>query len=112
MKKILLLLSLSILFIACKNDPKTETEEWIPYELPSHLVGKLWKGRYRGQEQKWFLLRFHGSDELINIDTEIPEFEEWQWMDKADLVPNIVPFKRDTYMRVLEAFKEHLVCKT
>jgi putative (di)nucleoside polyphosphate hydrolase len=89
-----------------------ETEEWIPYELPSHLVGKLWKGKYRGQEQKWFLLRFHGSDELINIDTEIPEFEEWQWMDKADLVPNIVPFKRDTYMRVLEAFKEHLVCKT
>ncbi|MCL4167372.1 UNVERIFIED_CONTAM: hypothetical protein GTU68_012013, partial [Idotea baltica] len=83
----------------------SQTEDWIPYDLPHHLVPKLWKGRYRGQKQKWFLLRFHGTDADINIQTEIPEFSEWRWMDVETLLGNIVPFKRDVYAKVIEAFR-------
>lgn len=85
-----------------------ESEDWIPYELPHDLIPKLWKGRYRGQEQKWFLLRFEGTDADVNIQTEHPEFSAWRWLDTADLVDNIVPFKRDVYIRVIDAFKEYL----
>ncbi|AEI92203.1 RNA pyrophosphohydrolase [Roseobacter litoralis] len=85
-----------------------ETEDWLPYELPFDLVPKLWKGRYRGQEQKWFLMRFHGADSDINIVTEHPEFSQWRWLPAADLVENIVPFKRDVYVAVLDAFEAHL----
>lgn len=81
------------------------TEDWIPYDLPHDLVPNIWKGRYRGQKQKWFLLRFSGTDADINIETEIPEFSEWQWMDVETLLGNIVPFKRDVYAKVIEAFK-------
>jgi putative (di)nucleoside polyphosphate hydrolase len=89
-----------------------KTEDWITYELPPELLGNLWHGKYRGQKQKWFLMRLDGPDDLINIQTEEPEFEEWKWMKPADLVPNIVPFKRDIYIQVVDAFKEHLVCET
>lgn len=81
-----------------------ETEGWFPYDLPHELVPKLWKGRYRGQEQKWFLMKFHGQDSDINIETEVPEFSEWRWTPSSDLVANIVPFKRDVYARVLQEF--------
>ena len=81
-----------------------ETEGWFPYDLPHALVPKLWKGRYKGQEQKWFLMQFHGSDSDINIETEIPEFSEWRWTPSDQLVANIVPFKRDVYTRVLQEF--------
>lgn len=81
-----------------------ETPGWLPYELPHDLVPKLWKGRYRGQEQKWFMLRFLGSDDQVNIETKEPEFSAWQWMPVEDLVDNIVPFKRDVYRGVLAAF--------
>ncbi|MEO0502841.1 MAG: NUDIX domain-containing protein, partial [Pseudomonadota bacterium] len=64
-------------------------------------------GRYRGQEQKYFLLRFHGSDDQINIDTEEPEFSSWRWMPPADLPDAIVPFKRDVYRQVLATFEAH-----
>ena len=73
----------------------------IPYDLPHEIVPKIWKGKYRGQEQMWFLFRFHGSDADVNIVTEHPEFSEWKWMPKADLVANIVPFKRAVYEQVL-----------
>ncbi len=86
----------------------TETPEWLPYELPYDLVPKLWKGRFRGQEQKWFLMRFSGSDADINIQTDHPEFSEWRWLPTSDLVENIVPFKRDVYAAVLEAFDAHI----
>lgn len=86
----------------------TQSEDWIPYDLPHALVPKLWKGRYRGQEQKWFLMQFSGTDADVNIQTEHPEFSAWRWLDSADLVNNIVPFKRDVYVRVVEAFKEYL----
>ena len=84
-----------------------ETKSWFPYDLPHALVPKLWKGRYKGQEQKWFLMKFHGSDADINIDTEIPEFSEWRWTPADQLVANIVPFKRDVYSSVLEEFAPH-----
>jgi len=85
-----------------------ETEDWLPYELPHELVPKLWKGKYRGQEQKWFLLDFKGSDDQVNIATEHPEFAAWRWLPVKDLVDSIVPFKRDVYVAVLAAFKDHL----
>ncbi|WP_090219797.1 RNA pyrophosphohydrolase [Litoreibacter janthinus] len=84
---------------------ESQTADWVPYDLPHHLVPKLWKGRYRGQEQKWFLLRFNGTDDDINIETEIPEFSEWRWVDAETLLGNIVPFKRDVYAKVIEAFR-------
>lgn len=84
-----------------------ETARWLPYELPFDLVPKLWKGRFRGQEQKWFLMRFQGTDEDINIATEHPEFSEWRWLPADDLVTNIVPFKRDVYAAVLDEFRRH-----
>ena len=85
-----------------------ETDGWLPYDLPHDIVPKIWKGRFRGQEQKWFLLRFTGRDDQIDIQTEHPEFTRWKWQEPAHLVNEIVPFKRDVYQRVLEAFEEHL----
>ncbi|MEL6565616.1 MAG: RNA pyrophosphohydrolase [Pseudomonadota bacterium] len=85
-----------------------ETDGWLPYELPHDLIPQLWKGRYRGQEQKYYLLRFRGTDDQINIDTEEPEFSAWRWMPPADLPGAIVPFKRDVYRRVLAEFEAHL----
>ncbi|WP_146584780.1 RNA pyrophosphohydrolase [Puniceibacterium confluentis] len=81
-----------------------ETEDWIPYDLPHDIVPRIWKGRFRGQEQKWFLLRFHGTDADVNIATDHPEFSEWRWLPPSELVANIVPFKREVYTRVLTAF--------
>ena len=85
-----------------------ETEGWLPYDLPHDIVPKIWKGRYRGQEQKWFLLRFTGRDDQINIETEHPEFTRWKWQDPARLVEEIVPFKRAVYEQVVAAFDAHL----
>lgn len=81
-----------------------ETEGWIPYDLPVELQGKLWGGKYRGQTQKWFLLSFDGSDDLVSIETEEPEFSEWAWLDWETLHAKIVPFKRDVYDEVWNAF--------
>jgi len=89
-------------------DVVAESEGWIPYELPHELIPKLWKGKYRGQEQKWFLLRFKGTDAQVNIATDDPEFSAWRWMPPADLPDAIVPFKRDVYVAVLAAFADHL----
>lgn len=85
-----------------------ETEGWLPYDLPHDLVPNIWKGRFRGQEQKWFLVRFLGSDDQVNIETEHPEFSEWRWQPSDELVDKIVPFKREVYARVLEEFERHL----
>ena len=85
-----------------------ETADWLPYELPHDLVPQIWKGRYRGQEQKWFLMRFHGQDDQINIQTEHPEFSAWRWQPTDQLVDKIVPFKREVYIRVLEVFASHI----
>lgn len=85
-----------------------ETEDWLPYDLPAELLGKIWKGKYRGQEQKWFLLDFHGTDDQVNIETEHPEFSAWRWLPPSELIENIVPFKREVYVKVLAAFEAHL----
>lgn len=85
-----------------------ETAGLIRYDLPHDIVPRIWKGKYRGQEQKWFLFRFHGVDSDITIATEHPEFSEWKWMPKAELVDNIVPFKRAVYEQVLAEFTNKL----
>ena len=87
---------------------EAETEDWLPYDLPHEMVPNIWKGRFRGQKQKWFLLRFHGTDDDINIATEHPEFSAWQWMATSDLLASIVPFKRDVYVKVLDVFAPHM----
>ena len=76
------------------------------YDLPEDLVGKLWKGRWRGQRQHWYLCRFLGEDSDIDIETEHPEFRAWKWADPDDLPTMIVPFKRKLYKDVLAAFRD------
>lgn len=88
-------------------DIAAETEDWLRYDLPHDLVPNIWKGRYRGQEQKWFLMRFLGRDDQIDIATEHPEFSTWKWAAPDQLVSKIVPFKREVYKRVLVAFSDH-----
>lgn len=82
-----------------------ESREWLRYDLPDELVGQLWGGRYRGQEQKWFLCRFTGKDEDINIATPHPEFRAWRWAAPQEVPALIVPFKRTLYAAVFEEFK-------
>ncbi len=84
-----------------------ETDGWLPYDLPHDIVPKIWKGRYRGQEQKWYLMRFLGRDDQIDIATEHPEFTHWKWQTTTRLVDEIVPFKKDVYQQVLSAFQPH-----
>ena len=84
---------------------EAETAGWVPYDLPHDLVPKIWKGRYRGQEQKWVLMRFNGTDDAINIASDHPEFSEWGWLAPSELVANIVPFKRAVYETVLKEFE-------
>lgn len=84
-----------------------QTEEELLYDLPDHLIGKLWGGRYRGQRQHWLLLRFTGTDSDIRLDAhQPPEFCEFRWVE-PDLLPElIVPFKRQVYAQVLELFRD------
>jgi putative (di)nucleoside polyphosphate hydrolase len=90
---------------ADKVQIEAETEDWLYYDLPHDLVPRIWKGRYRGQQQKWVLMRFLGQDADVNIATDHPEFSEWRWLPPADLVANIVPFKRAVYTSVLDEFE-------
>ncbi len=83
-------------------------EDWLTYDLPNHLLGKVWKGKYRGQSQKWYLFRFTGTDHDINIETEHPEFSEWKWTDPQKLVEEIVPFKKEIYSIIAKRFSSHL----
>jgi putative (di)nucleoside polyphosphate hydrolase len=84
-----------------------ETAGWLHYDLPEHLIGKAWGGRYRGQAQKWFAVRFLGEESEIDIAPAAghkPEFSEWRWVPLADVAELIVPFKREVYVKVVEAF--------
>ena len=83
------------------------SKDWITYDLPAELVSKLWKGRYRGQKQKWFLMQFFGSDRQVNIATAHPEFGSWKWVALSELEGNIVEFKKGVYRQVIEEFKSH-----
>ena len=83
------------------------SKDWINYELPVELIPSLWQGRYRGQKQKWFLMRFCGSDEQVNIATSNPEFATWKWLAISELEKNIVDFKKAVYRKVIKEFKSH-----
>lgn len=86
-----------------------ETKDWLRYDLPEDLQAKMWKGKYRGQEQKWYLMRFTGTDADINIDTKHPEFSDWKWAEFTTLPDMIVGFKKELYNQVVTAFKDHIV---
>jgi putative (di)nucleoside polyphosphate hydrolase len=81
-----------------------ESAHWLRYDLPPELVGRVWGGRWRGQAQKWFAMRFLGGDDEINLETAHPEFQRWQWVPGADLPRLIVPFKRQLYLDILAEF--------
>jgi putative (di)nucleoside polyphosphate hydrolase len=83
-----------------------EMDEWLAYDLPAHLVGVALHGRYRGQRQKWLAMRFLGKDSEISVATEHPEFAQWKWLAVEALPRLIVPFKRDTYAKVIAAFQD------
>jgi putative (di)nucleoside polyphosphate hydrolase len=81
-----------------------ESRDWLHYDLPAELADRIWKGRFRGQRQKWFAFRFLGSDRDIRIDTPHPEFRAWKWAALAELPSLIVPFKRQLYADLLVEF--------
>jgi putative (di)nucleoside polyphosphate hydrolase len=87
---------------------EAETPGWITYDLPDHLVGRMWKGRYRGQAQKWFLLRYQGGDKDIDITRHHKEFARWRWSTPEDVLRDIVPFKRAVYESVMAEFRDIL----
>lgn len=82
--------------------------DWVTYDLPAELLGKVWGGRFRGQRQRWFLFHFLGTDADIEIATEHPEFSEWRWVKADEMLAAIVPFKRAVYDRVIADFRAHL----
>ena len=77
-----------------------EIENWLEYELPSNLLGRIWKGKYRGQKQKWFIVKFLGNEKEINLNTKHPEFIEWKWIDYKNLPDVIVDFKKEVYKKL------------
>ena len=81
------------------------SSKWLLYDLPEDLIPKLWNGKYRGQKQKWFLFKFLGTNRDINISTEHPEFANWKWIPKENLLEEIVPFKKSVYESVLREFE-------
>lgn len=83
-------------------------EEELRYDLPEDLVGKVWKEPWKGQRQTWFLMRFTGTDDDVNIETADPEFRAWKWTEPGDLPAMIVPFKKKLYQDVLRAFARWL----
>ncbi len=82
-----------------------ESKDWLHYDLPADLLGKVWGGRWRGQRHKWFVARFKGIDAEINIDTAHPEFSDWKWVAVDELPTIIVAFKRSVYLAVIEEFR-------
>ncbi len=83
-----------------------EFDRWLEYELPENLIGKIWKGKYRGQKQKWFVVRFLGNDDEINVATNNPEFIEWKWVDIEKLPKLIVLFKKHVYVEITKELKK------
>jgi len=80
------------------------SKDWLTYDLPSDLIPKLWNGAYRGQTQKWFLMRFIGEDSDIDLQTKMPEFSSWRWSTKQQLTANIVDFKKELYEILVNEF--------
>ena len=86
----------------------TEIDEITTYELPNHLLGKIWKGKFKGQKQKWFLMRHLGSDDEININTSKPEFFEWKWIELDSITEIVVNFKLNVY-KILQKKLEKII---
>ena len=79
-----------------------EIDEWLTYQLPKNLLGKVWRGKYRGQKQKWFIMRFEGKNEEINVKTSNPEFLDWKWIEPLELTKVVVDFKLSIYKKLTE----------
>ena len=79
-----------------------ELDEWLVYDLPANLLGKIWKGKYRGQRQKWFIMKFAGKNNEINVNTKNPEFSDWKWINIKDLTKVAVTFKINVYKKIKE----------
>ena len=90
--------------------PLGEVDDWLTYDIPRMIGRKAWRGKYRGQRQKWFAMRFTGDDKEIDIahpsSGHKPEFAEWRWVAMAELPDLVVPFKRDIYVRVVKEFSK------
>ena len=86
-----------------------EIDEMTTYLLPSHLLGIIWKGKYKGQKQKWFLMKFKGKDSEINLNTSQPEFLEWKWIDIDQITEVVVKFKLNVYKKVKKEIKKILI---
>ena len=78
-----------------------ELDQWLTYDLPKNLLGKIWQGKYRGQKQKWFIMKFEGKDQEINVNTNSPEFLDWKWINPLELPKIVVNFKVDIYKKLL-----------
>ena len=81
-----------------------KSKEMYTYDLPKYLLGKIWKGKYKGQTQNWFLMKFLGPDSEINLNQKCPEFNQWKWVDIDELPSLIVPFKKKLYLSVIQEF--------
>ena len=90
----------------------SELDGLVSYNLPNHLLGVIWRGKYKGQIQKWFLMRYLGSDKEINIKTKKPEFLEWKWVNLEEITKLVVNFKLHVYQEVQEKVKKILVDRT
>jgi len=86
-----------------------ESANWHSYDIPPNIAHRIWKGKYKGQTQKWYLLRFTGNENEINITTDEAEFTKWKWLPHTELIDSIVPFKRDVYRKVLGEFEPHIM---
>ena len=85
-----------------------KSKEKYTYDLPEYLLGKIWKGKYKGQKQRWFLIKFLGPDSEINLNQKYPEFNEWKWVDIDELSELIVPFKKELYLSVIKEFQSFI----
>ena len=83
-----------------------EIDGMVSYELPDHLLGRIWKGKYKGQKQKWFLMRYLGSDKEINLQTNNPEFLDWKWTELDMITNEVVDFKLHVYKQLKEKIKK------
>ena len=85
-----------------------KSSDWLTYDLPPELLGKVWGGKYKGQKQRWYLYRFLGRDDQVNIVQPHQEFAEWRWIGADEMLARIVPFKRAVYEQVIAGFRSHL----
>ena len=85
-----------------------ETKDWLFYDFPKEMQTTLWDGKYKGQKQKWFFMRFHADDQEICLDTDHPEFQEWQWVELHSIADHVVPFKKELYQQLIQYIENWL----